>query len=83
LKTSTVFCERIGRIVQLTEITERALADHPPLEWSPPETSIVLLAIFEPLMLAKKHLGRRMSLETPRFKMAGLHYITLRFLLGG
>ena len=67
----------MGRTVQFTEITKRALArtirrsnglDQRPVS--------VLLAIFKPLMLSKKHLVRIMSAETPCFKTVGLHYIT-------
>src|SRR5260370_34595542 len=66
----------MGRTVQFTEITKRALArtirrsnglDQRPVS--------VLRAIFTPQMLSKKHLERIMSTENPRYKTVYMHDI--------
>jgi hypothetical protein len=67
---------RLGRSVQLTEITEHALPQAMRRSNGLHQRPVsVLLAIFKPLMLSKKHLGRSMSVDTPRFKMVGPHHI--------
>ena len=66
---------RVSRTVQPTELTKRALPrpiggthrlDQRPVA--------VFLAVFNSLMLSKKHPARIMSAENLRFERLGLHY---------